>query len=370
MRRRPTSSRRPTAWATAAASASAQIELPLSVPLIVAGLRLASVSTIGLVTITATLGELVRRPGLLHPRGLQPRASRPRSWSGPSRRSCWRSWSTSLFVRLQRRLTPWTRREPAPGPTAEQLVIEPDGAARLIAWLLDPANWSGPNGIPIRLAEQVGISAISLLIAGAIALPVGLWIGHTGRGATLAVNLANIGRAIPSLAAIGIVAPDHPGARPEPRLQGLPDPHRDDHPRHPADPGECLRGRRRGRPRPRRGGPRDGPPRAPDPRPGRGPDRPAGDRRRASARPRSRSSPRRPSGALFGFGGLGRYLVDGVAQSDDGQLFGGVFLVAVLALAAEGGFALLQRLADLARPAPGPVIREARASVAVAEGPA
>jgi osmoprotectant transport system permease protein len=48
-------------------------------------------------------------------------------------------------------------------------------------------------------------------------------------------------------------------------------------------------------------------------------------------------------GALFGFGGLGRYLVDGVAQNDDGQLFGGVFLVAVLALVAEGGFALLQR---------------------------
>ena len=48
-------------------------------------------------------------------------------------------------------------------------------------------------------------------------------------------------------------------------------------------------------------------------------------------------------GALFGFGGLGRYLVDGVAQNDDGQIFGGVFLVAALALLAEGGFALLQR---------------------------
>ncbi len=48
-------------------------------------------------------------------------------------------------------------------------------------------------------------------------------------------------------------------------------------------------------------------------------------------------------GALFGFGGLGRYLVDGVAQNDDGQLFGGVFLVAALALLAEGGFALIER---------------------------
>jgi osmoprotectant transport system permease protein len=49
-------------------------------------------------------------------------------------------------------------------------------------------------------------------------------------------------------------------------------------------------------------------------------------------------------GAIFGLGGLGRYLVDGIAQQDEGQLFGGVVLVAALALATEGLFALLQRL--------------------------
>ena len=75
-------------------------------------------------------------------------------------------------------------------------------------------------------------------------------------------------------------------------------------------------------------------------------------------------------GAIFGFGGLGRYLVDGIAQSDDGQLFGGVVLVAGLALAVEVGFALLQRLA---RPRPdcaaGRSIRGARASVGRCRGP-
>ena len=45
-------------------------------------------------------------------------------------------------------------------------------------------------------------------------------------------------------------------------------------------------------------------------------------------------------GAIFGFGGLGRYLVDGIAQNDDGQIFGGVVLVAALALATERAFAL------------------------------
>ena len=49
-------------------------------------------------------------------------------------------------------------------------------------------------------------------------------------------------------------------------------------------------------------------------------------------------------GAVFGFGGLGRYLVNGVAQHDEGQTWGGVILVAGLAIATELGFALLQRV--------------------------
>lgn len=78
---------------------------------------------------------------------------------------------------------------------------------RSLGWLADPAHWSGSNGIPARLAEHVGLSAGSLLIALAIALPVGLWIGHTGRWTWLAVNSANIWRALPSLAVIAIVLP-------------------------------------------------------------------------------------------------------------------------------------------------------------------
>ena len=76
-----------------------------------------------------------------------------------------------------------------------------------VAWLTDPVNWSGPNGIPVRLAEHVGISLVSLLIAIAIALPIGLWIGHTGRGVSLAINSSIIWRALPSIAVIAIVLP-------------------------------------------------------------------------------------------------------------------------------------------------------------------
>ncbi len=76
-----------------------------------------------------------------------------------------------------------------------------------IAFLTDPASWEGPNGIGVRLWEQVVLSAASLGAALAIALPAGLAIGHTGRGARAVVSLANIGRAVPTLGLIGIFFP-------------------------------------------------------------------------------------------------------------------------------------------------------------------
>jgi len=82
-----------------------------------------------------------------------------------------------------------------------------DLIARTLAWLTEPAHWSGPNGIPVRLAEHAGLSGASLLIAVAIALPAGLWIGHTGRFAWLGQGAATLWRALPSLAVIAIVLP-------------------------------------------------------------------------------------------------------------------------------------------------------------------
>jgi osmoprotectant transport system permease protein len=66
-------------------------------------------------------------------------------------------------------------------------------------WLRAPAQWHGSDGIPIRILEQLGYSGLSLLIAVLIAVPLGVLIGHTGRGAVLVVNIANAWRAIPTL---------------------------------------------------------------------------------------------------------------------------------------------------------------------------
>lgn len=72
------------------------------------------------------------------------------------------------------------------------------------AWFADPANWSGRDGIPTRLWEHLWISGVALTTAIAIGLPLGVGIGHTGRGARAVVAIANIGRAVPSLGLMGL----------------------------------------------------------------------------------------------------------------------------------------------------------------------
>ena len=78
----------------------------------------------------------------------------------------------------------------------------------VVAWFADPAHWRGDDGIPTRVWEHVQLSGLSVGIAAAIALPLGLYLGHTGRGGFIAINVANLGRALPSLAliALGLVA--------------------------------------------------------------------------------------------------------------------------------------------------------------------
>ncbi|MEU8867055.1 MULTISPECIES: ABC transporter permease [Streptomyces] len=72
-------------------------------------------------------------------------------------------------------------------------------------WLVSGEQWTGPDGIGHRLAEHLQYSLLATLVAAAIALPVGLLIGHTGRGAFLAINLASFGRALPTVGLVVLV---------------------------------------------------------------------------------------------------------------------------------------------------------------------
>jgi osmoprotectant transport system permease protein len=85
-----------------------------------------------------------------------------------------------------------------------------------IDWFSDGSHWSGDDGVPNRLVEHLGYSALTVGIAAAIAIPVGLWIGHTGRLRGVAVGLTGAMRALPTLglltwfvliSGIGLTAP-------------------------------------------------------------------------------------------------------------------------------------------------------------------
>ena len=77
---------------------------------------------------------------------------------------------------------------------------------QVVQWFLDPAHWQGDGGIPHRTLEHLAMSGISVLVAALIALPIGITIGHLGKGGNLAINISNIGRAIPSFALLVLAA--------------------------------------------------------------------------------------------------------------------------------------------------------------------
>lgn len=215
-----------------------------------------------------------------------------------------------------------------------------------IDWLGDSVNYSGYDGVPTRMVEHLVYTAETIAIAGLIAIPVGLWIGHTGRFRSVAVAVTGSMRALPTLGlltaialivGIGITAPLI-------ALVVLAVP-------------PLLAGAYSGL---------------------ESVDRQTVDAARAMGMSEMqilrkveiplalpiivggiRSSVLQvvataTVAAFVGLGGLGRYLIDGQAVSDYAQMAGGSVLVIVLALALDGVFAGLQALATGRRPAPQP----------------
>jgi osmoprotectant transport system permease protein len=73
-----------------------------------------------------------------------------------------------------------------------------------VEFFTDGAHWHGVDGIPHRTLEHLYLTGVAMLIVVLLAVPLALALGHLGRGGFLAINTSNIGRAIPSLALLGI----------------------------------------------------------------------------------------------------------------------------------------------------------------------
>lgn len=72
----------------------------------------------------------------------------------------------------------------------------------VIAWFGDPANLRGEDGVWNRLLEHSLLTFTAILVAVLIGLPIAVWLGHIGRGGALAVNISNVGRAVPTFAVL------------------------------------------------------------------------------------------------------------------------------------------------------------------------
>jgi len=74
------------------------------------------------------------------------------------------------------------------------------------AYLSDGDNWSGDGGMAELLAQQLLLTITAMALAAAIGLPIALWLGHLGRGGFLAINISNIGRAVPTFAVLVVLS--------------------------------------------------------------------------------------------------------------------------------------------------------------------
>ncbi|MGO1524070.1 MAG: ABC transporter permease [Nesterenkonia sp.] len=219
-----------------------------------------------------------------------------------------------------------------------------------VVWFADPAQWSGSSGIPWRLAQHMGYTALAVAAAAVVAVPLGLYIGHTGRWSNLAVLSTGALRALPTLGlltllalqlGIGLSAPIIALAVlcVPPLLAGI------------YSGLEAV-------------------------------DAATVDAARAQGMTESQvilrvelplAMPLIVGGlrsavmqvlatatvaAFIGVGGLGRYIIDGLALSDTARVLGGAVVVVVLALVLDALFAAAQRLsmhlADPAASAPAP----------------
>ncbi|MFC7496720.1 MULTISPECIES: ABC transporter permease [unclassified Nocardioides] len=84
------------------------------------------------------------------------------------------------------------------------------------AWdyLTTASSWTGEGGMLQLMGQQLLLTVTALLVAMVIGLPIALWLGHLGRGSLLAINVSNVGRAVPTFALLALlVVADWPGTR-------------------------------------------------------------------------------------------------------------------------------------------------------------
>jgi len=218
----------------------------------------------------------------------------------------------------------------------------------VLRWFSNGDHWRGNEGIPHLVVQHLEISAVSLVVAALVALPIGLVLGHLRRGGFAAVNVSNVGRALPSLAILLLAVLAFGVGNPPAVLRGIGigsiptfialvllaiPPMLTNTYVGMANVDAELRETARGM------GMNGGQVLRRVELPVAMPLIMAGVRTSAVAVVATATL-----AAYVGWGGLGRYIIDGMAVSDNVRVFAGALLVAVLAIVVELALAGVQRL--------------------------
>jgi osmoprotectant transport system permease protein len=213
---------------------------------------------------------------------------------------------------------------------------------QVVDWFSDRGNWTGGRGVPHQLVEHVRMAGVATLAACVLALPLAVWLGHKRRFGTVAVNVSNVGRAVPSFAIL-VIGTEQFGLLEYPvigsfttfvALLALAIPPLDTNAyvavaEVPDDLKDAARGM----------GMSDLEVLRRVELPVATPLLMAGVRTAAVQVVATATI-----AAFVGADGLGRFIIDGRAVNDQAEIFAGALLVALLSLATEGGLALVQSL--------------------------
>lgn len=230
---------------------------------------------------------------------------------------------------------------------------DPGFFERLAEWFTASETWSGSDGVPIRLVQHVETSLAALGLAALLALPVAMYIGHRRRHEFLIVSVANLGRAIPSfglvimfvtLFGVGLRWPEalRPSIIVAMFLLAIPPILTNTYVAIQSVAPDTLESARGMGMTERQILRRIELPLA-------APVIVAGLRTAAVQVVATATL-----GAVVGGGGLGRFIVDGIATRDFAEVFGGALFVALLAILTEIGFGFLERRVTPRMMAPAP----------------
>ena len=103
-----------------------------------------------------------------------------------------------LLVLAQRLATPWARAGRAARRGRRPALMGFFGD--VFDFLTNHDQWHGDESIPRLLGQHLQLTVVSVLVAALVALPIGIVLGHVRTGGAIAVNIANIGRALPAFA--------------------------------------------------------------------------------------------------------------------------------------------------------------------------